>query len=220
MAKDPIKKLNNLVHAESFLQVNFIKGYKYIDRAGEVVNLFYDEKNLPPKFQMDRNFLVIQKQQKLNEEYRLSVGDFWMHSVSPTGLDAVATNYENLVEKVLNVIDVTKINRLGWRNYFVYECDKSTMDGTHFSKLLNNSDFELSEVVFSKALSSFTFNFRISRVVKEKTPDTQGLLFDVDCFKKYDQETDVSKIKSDLKKMRETMQAEGFLAVVNFLINK
>lgn len=220
MVKDPIKKLNNLVHAESFLQVNFVKGYKYVDKAGEVVNLFHDENNLPPKFQMTGTFLVIQKPQKLNEEYKLSVSDFWMHSISPTGLDAVATSYEDLVVKVLKIVEVSKINRLGWRNHFVYECDKSTLDDTHFSKLLNKSDFEISDVAFNKVLSGFSFNFRISRVVKEKAPSTQGLLFDVDCFKKYDQAMDIDKVKLDLKKMREAMQSEGFLEIVNFLINK
>ena len=169
---------------------------------------------------MTGTFLVIQKPQKLNEEYKLSVSDFWMHSISPTGLDAVATSYEDLVVKVLKIVEVTKINRLGWRNHFVYECDKSTLDDTHFSKLLNKSDFEISDVAFNKVLLGFSFNFRISRVVKEKAPSTQGLLFDVDCFKKYDQEMDIDKVKLDLKKMREAMQSEGFLEIVNFLINK
>ena len=220
MAKSTVKKLNNLVHAESFLQVNFIKGFKYIDKAGEVVNLFYDEDNRPPKFQMERTFLIIQKQQKLDEEYRLSVNDFWMHSVNPTGLDAIATNYDGMAEKVLKIIDVSKINRLGWRNHFVYECSKSELEQTHFAKILNSSELELSELVFNKVISGFTFNFRALKVVKEKEPNVQGLLFDVDCFKKYDQNLNIEKIRLDLKKMRETMQADDFLGVMNFLINK
>ncbi len=36
-----IKKLNKLNNLESFIQIDTIKGFKYIDRAGEIVNTYY-----------------------------------------------------------------------------------------------------------------------------------------------------------------------------------
>ncbi len=36
-----IKKLGKLIHDHSFFQINIIKGYKYIDRAGEIVNMYH-----------------------------------------------------------------------------------------------------------------------------------------------------------------------------------
>ena len=36
-----IQKLNTLKNPESFMQINTIKGFKYVDRAGEIVNAYH-----------------------------------------------------------------------------------------------------------------------------------------------------------------------------------
>ena len=36
-----IQKLNKLKNPESFFQINTIKGFKYVDRAGEIVNAYH-----------------------------------------------------------------------------------------------------------------------------------------------------------------------------------
>ena len=53
-----ITKINNLVNAESFLQVNFVKGYKYVDRAGEIVNYFHTSDKKAPNFVMNLQGLI------------------------------------------------------------------------------------------------------------------------------------------------------------------
>ncbi|MBD3360364.1 hypothetical protein GF366_01020 [Candidatus Peregrinibacteria bacterium] len=219
MAKKQVQKLNGLVHSESFLQVNFIKGFKYIDKAGEVVNLFYDEKNNPPVFQMDRNFLVIRKESQLKEEYRLSINNFWGHYLSPDGLDKVATDFEKKCTDVLPIVDIKKINRLGWRNYFVYEFDAAE-DNTKFSSLLNREDLALSELSFSKKYGDFIYNYKIRKVIKSNKEKTQGVLFDVDCYKEYATSLDINKIKIELKSMREAIQSADFLEIINFILSK
>lgn len=55
-----IQKLNKLKNPESFIQLDTIKGFKYIDKAGEIVNI-YHRNNSAPKFQMGLNSLVIEQ---------------------------------------------------------------------------------------------------------------------------------------------------------------
>ncbi|MDP2933714.1 MAG: hypothetical protein Q8N81_06325, partial [bacterium] len=55
-----IAKLNKLNNPESFIQINTIKGFKYVDKAGEIVNA-YHKKNAAPQFAMGLNGLVIEQ---------------------------------------------------------------------------------------------------------------------------------------------------------------
>jgi len=56
---DKIKKIGKLSYAESFLQLNTIKGYEYIDRAGRIVNEYHTPEDNPPEFIMSLEGLVI-----------------------------------------------------------------------------------------------------------------------------------------------------------------
>ena len=43
-----ISKINKLKKIEGFIQLNYTKGFKYIDKAGEFFNCFYNEDKFPP----------------------------------------------------------------------------------------------------------------------------------------------------------------------------
>ena len=46
-----IKSITDLKLQNSFYQLNLIKGFKYVDKAGEIVNLYHNG-NKPPEFNM------------------------------------------------------------------------------------------------------------------------------------------------------------------------
>ena len=71
-----IQKLNKLKNPESFLQINTIKGFKYVDRAGEIVNA-YHKNNLPPQFLMGQNGLVIGQPKDKIDELKVTAQIIW-----------------------------------------------------------------------------------------------------------------------------------------------
>jgi hypothetical protein len=66
-----VQKLNKLKNPESFIQVNTIKGYKYVDRAGEIVNFYY-KNNSAPKFIMGLNGLSIEEPKEKIDELKIT----------------------------------------------------------------------------------------------------------------------------------------------------
>jgi hypothetical protein len=64
-----ISKLNKLNNPESFIQINMIKGFKYIDNAGENVNA-YHKNNPAPQFNMGLNGLIINEQKDKAESLK------------------------------------------------------------------------------------------------------------------------------------------------------
>lgn len=216
----PIHKITQLTNIETFVQINFIRGYKYIDKAGEIVNLFYSSKDEQPNFQMDRNFLSIQKPAKPNEEIRISVRDFWGHFLSPDSLDKVATEFEKNAANVLKIVEVDNLKRIGWRNYFVYELNKKEVKQTKFASMLDNENLNLTGLEFSTELHGFNLNFRTKKVIKNDSRKTPSILIDVDCFKEYDNDIKLEKLKLILNEARTTLQSKEFLEIINQLISK
>ncbi len=72
-----IQKISKLKRSESFIQINTVKGFKYIDRAGEIVNL-YHKKNVPPPFNMGLNGLVIDQPKDKIAELKVTPQMIWM----------------------------------------------------------------------------------------------------------------------------------------------
>jgi len=71
-----IQKLNKLKNPESFIQINTIKGFKYVDRAGEIVNA-YHKNNSAPQFQMGLNGLVIEQPKDKIDELKINAQVIW-----------------------------------------------------------------------------------------------------------------------------------------------
>lgn len=212
-----IKKLNQLKNTESFLQANTIKGFKYIDKAGELVNLYY-KKDVAPLFNMNLDGLVIEKPIDKVEQLKITPISVWMRFTEIDSLDSISRIYDKELRGVCNILSVEKINRIGWRNYFIYEFTDPKQEETVLNnlKILNQTQTEFIRIKV-KTTKSFEALLMLQILAKSDKPENKALLFDIDLFQRG--ELDVNKTQNVLNNFREYLQdKEGFLDMVNKIL--
>ncbi|MFA6038086.1 MAG: hypothetical protein WC748_08225 [Legionellales bacterium] len=211
-----IQKLNNLKSSESFIQVNTIRGYKYVDKAGEIVNTYYKD-DVPPVFNMTIGELRIHKPSNKVEEIRVSPQMVWLRCLVVDSLDMVATTFTQESKKIFKILDVEKVSRIGWRNYFIYECDDKVDQDKIFEKIITIKTVKLNSINFEINLDK---NFKVIlglQPVTKTDNNTSAVLFDIDIS--HSGEIDTKEVPKVLKEFREYLTAEkGFLDTVNNIL--
>jgi hypothetical protein len=193
-----IHKLGKLKNPTSFIQINLIKGFKYIDKAGEIVNLYHN-KNLAPQFTMGLEGLLIE--QPTDQIYQLKVTpkDIWLKFKEMDSLEMIYNHFWVEAKKILDVLEVDKISRVGWRNYYVYEFQQKDDQEKYLSKIMTIDKTQL--VVMSlKIITDRDFDafLRLQPVLRIDESKLPGILFDIDVFQNGEFE-----IKDILKLLRE-----------------
>lgn len=213
---NPIKKLNNLKSSESFIQVNTIKGYKYVDKAGEIVNAYYKD-DAPPAFNMTIGELRINKPSNKIEELKVSSQMVWMRCLIVDSLDMVATTFTQESKKIFKILDIEKVSRIGWRNYFIYECAIKADQDKIFEKLTTIKTAKLNSINFEINLEK-NFKVILGMLPVTKTDNnTSAVLFDVDIS--HNGEVDTKEVPKLLKEFREYLTADsGFIGTVNNIL--
>lgn len=217
--KQAIRKISQLKIIESFIQADFVKGFKYVDKAGEIVNSFHNGKT-PPKFQMNLSELVIVDPDEKTREIKVSPFAFWAHFLEPDTLDRIADLFEKKLELVFPILSPEGFQRLGWRNYFIYEVNNETEREEILAKFLPDSSLEFNEISLSLKVEQVNSQFSLKKVLKKKDPKAVALLFDTDNFTRYEKSVGIDQIKSDLRKIRESFNSEKFIGVVNTILSK
>jgi len=209
-----IQKLNKLKNPESFIQINTIKGFKYVDKAGEIVNA-YHKNNSAPQFQMGLNGLVIEQPKDKIDELKVTAQVIWAKFNVVDSLDSISTLFANESENILKILEVEKISRVGWRNYFVHEFLSKEKQDEYLKKFTVIKDTKPSVVRLEiKTGKDFSANLMLQPVIKTDTDKTSGILFDIDIFQNGEFEPkDISKL---LREFRQYLADEnGFLSIVN-----
>jgi hypothetical protein len=209
-----VQKLNRLKNPESFIQINTIKGFKYIDRAGEIVNV-YHKKNAVPKFIMGLDGLLIDKPKEKIDQLKITPQIIWAKFSVPDSLDMVANLFSKEVENILHILEVEKISRIGWRNYFIYEFQDKAKQNEFLQKIAVIKDTKLLMTRLEvKTNKDFNANLILQPVIKKDEEKTTGILFDIDLFK--NGEIDPKEISIYLTKFRQYLSDEDdFLSLVN-----
>lgn len=209
-----IAKLNKLKNPESFIQVNTIKGFKYVDRAGEIVNA-YHRNNSAPQFQMDLGGLIIVRPIDKIEELKITSQVIWAKFSDIDSLDFIATLFSKEAENILNILEVEKISRVGWRNYFVHEFLNKEKQKEYLEKFAVIENTKPSVIRLEvKTDKDFNANLVIQPVIKNDTEKTHGILFDIDIFQ--NGEIEPKNISKLLREFRQYFTDEnGFLNLVN-----
>lgn len=220
MAKLPLTKINQLIKAESFLQVHFLKGYKYVDKAGELVNFFHSEDKKPPLFSMSMNSLVIKEPKGKAQEIKISPTDFWAHFVSPDSLEVMEDFFQPNADAITGILGIDEITRVGWRIYFVHEFETKEERGRTLEKFIPFKGLSLGEVYFTTTIGGVSSNVRLRSVLKddEGEDSTPGLLIDVDFYKKYKEPSSSTELLGELKKFKEVVRSDDFLDFVNKIL--
>ena len=209
-----IAKLNKLNNPESFIQINTIKGFKYVDKAGEIVNA-YHKKNIAPQFAMGLNGLVIEQPKDKIDQLKVTAQVIWEKYSEIGSLDMILNLFSADAEKILKILEVEKISRVGWRNYFVYEFPSKEKQDEYLKKftVIDNTNPSLVRLEI-KTGKDFSANLMIQPVIKNDTDKTHGVLFDVDIFQ--NGEFEIQNISKSLKEFRQYLADEnGFLSVIN-----
>ena len=209
-----IAKLNKLNNPESFIQINTIKGFKYVDKAGEIVNA-YHKKNIAPQFAMGLNGLVIEQPKDKIDQLKVTAQVIWEKYSEIDSLDMILNLFSADAEKILKILEVEKISRVGWRNYFVYEFPSKEKQDEYLKKftVIDNTNPSLVRLKI-KTGKDFSANLMIQPVIKNDTDKTHGVLFDVDIFQ--NGEFEIQNISKSLKEFRQYLADEnGFLSVIN-----
>lgn len=207
-----IQKINNLKKLEGFLQLNFSKGFKYVDKAGEFFNNFYENDKFPLHI-MDPSGMTVKIDEKT--QLKASPHHLWMHFVEPHSFDYQIREFQKKADLVNSIFEPAKYTRVGWRIYFVYESG-STYPNIIPNDYLNNEEF--SEIVFSKKIKGFDSRISVSRLIKQAS-DVKAILFDIDIFKKEDfSSIDYFKINEILKGIESAYKSDILLKLINDLL--
>jgi len=209
-----IQKLNKLKNSEAFIQINTIKGFKYVDKAGEIVNA-YHKNNSVPQFQMGLGGLVIEQPKDKIDELKITSLIIWARFSEIDSLDMISNLFSKEAESILKILEVEKISRVGWRNYFVYEFQNKEKQDDYLKKFTVIKDTKPSIIRLEiKTGKDFSANLMLQPVIKNDTEKTPGILFNIDVFQNKEIEPkDISKL---LKEFRQYLADEnGFLSVVN-----
>lgn len=215
MPHKKIEKLGHLINSESFLQLDLVKGFKYIDKAGEIVNLYTDLKR--PTFQMALSQLLISQPTEKIDQLKVSSENIWAQFTSPDSVDLAYQTFEVEANKLLSVLDVDTVSRIGWRNHFVIEFDKPEEATEYLGKMakITVKDCKLSMVKLDLVTSAGVLgNLHLQEVVKEDAEKTHAVMFDIDLYKAGP--IGIQMIGKTLKGFRDYLaDHEGFLALVN-----
>jgi hypothetical protein len=209
-----IAKLNKLKNTESFIQINTVKGFKYIDKAGEIVNQYY-QGDIVPVFEMNLNGLIIKEPKDKIQELKITPQIIWAKFNEIDSLDMIKGLFFKESKTILDILEVEQISRIGWRNHFVFEFKDKKEQEKYFKNLTSFNEGVLSIVRFEiDTKKDFSLNLIIQSVVKNDENQTPGVLFDVDIFQKGKIKIDnVQKIlKSFMNYLREE---KSFLSVLN-----
>lgn len=211
---DKIKKLNKLQHPSSFIQLNTIRGFKYVDKAGEIVNEYHN-KNTPPEFVMNLNGLVIKNPSSTLDELRITPNTIWARLESAGSLEQIESAFQKNVETITSILEIEKVKRFGWRNYYIFECQSKEEMGGYFKKSSSITMGNLTYLEISIKKGDIEANVRIKQMIKVDDSEKYGVLFDIDTF--MNKEVEVSEIKN-LSGQFKTFLKKDFLSLVNNFI--
>jgi hypothetical protein len=210
-----IKKIQELKIAESFLQVDLIKGFKYIDKAGEIVNAFH-QGNTAPMFEMNLQGLVIENPDSNTKTIKISSSVFWAHFLSPGSFELAHDHFKEKLDIIFTALEVKKIKRIGWRNYLIKDfCSNSERDDV--VKKFSPSEFAIFQGgLYTCKINDTEMAIQVKKIQKDDS--TPALLFDIDCFQKDEKGIETKDVNAELEKMKKNLRSNDLLKVLNEFI--
>lgn len=207
-----VNKISNLKLIESFVQMNFIKGFKYIDKAGEIINRYQTDTG-SVGYNMSPNRLLLANPTQYIKELRISNIDFWCHYVEPNNLGEISRTYQEEAKAVLAITEIKDINRVGWRNYYIYDTRLEKVDFNKLSKLTKGVIQEIQLTLeITKSIKS---TIRL-KLLKNSLNNNIVILFDVDLFTETSDTLDNGyKLLEDL---RNSFKSKALLDVINEIL--
>jgi len=182
--------LAELVLVNAYCQVDILKGFRYLDDAGKIMNKYDDD--FPEKTVGVEGLHMVNKGGVLNE-LRVSPQRIWLRFAKPDTLQYVLDHAWPLIRDVAAIIDVVEARRFGLRLEHLYpvsdaEAATRTAAGTIFADALlgagaEPSSFEAIVETKAKDLEVVLRVRPVQRAIKPRETDTLpdfGIMFDAD----------------------------------------
>jgi len=212
-----ISNISKLENTESFLQVNFEGGYRYIDTAGEILNLYEKEMKA---YNMDPRQLIISNPAKEITEIKISVNDFWGHFISinrytKSSSEKIANIYIENARKVLKITSPGKFTRIGWRNYFIREFKNPVDKIERLSEIVGGRVSDVGKKIELADDVNAIINMKLLQQKKDQTKT--AVLVDVDVYVEGDFNK-ISDVSVQLEKLRQAFLSKEILSHINNLL--
>lgn len=182
---------------DSFFQASTIKGHRYLDDAGKIMNRWDSEF---PNKDVGLTGLLMRNPDAMLRELRVDNRTIWIHFSFPDKLRQIAELSISVATEICGILEVKQFSRLGFRIQFLYDMS----DVTGGSGRIANRIFApaLQDIMAGRQPEdSFEFavntgtqqnpvTLRVAAVEKKpeaKTPPgfpEHGLLVDADIFQK------------------------------------
>ncbi len=203
-------KISKLDNTDGFLQIDYFKGNKYIDKAGEFLNTLYESKTETPSFTMNPLGAEIALE-KGKKRIEVSNNKLWTAYTNPDSLEVQKQFFTKVFDNATKLFEPFSYSRLGWRNYFVTE---QSLEKTVFFDKSRWYDGDFRELYIEKEFGKIKSNVRISKV-KNTITQAEGLMFDIDLYRHFNDEKDTSVIKQSLNEIATCFSSDELLKLIN-----
>jgi hypothetical protein len=218
---ETIKKITKLKKLEGFLQINTVQGFKYVDRAGEIVNHFFND-DQEPLFHMDLNGLTINEPDSSTKEIKITPRMIWAHYLDAGSLEEMSNHFHKFAEKIVEILEIKEIKRVGWRNYFAKDFGNTKERDEVFDSLSKIKDINLAQASFELNLeTNIKCNIRllkIHRAEEDADKKVPAILFDIDTI--FEERQEVGHLKDILLRIKNSIVGDKLLQVVNNILEK
>jgi hypothetical protein len=113
-------RLADLTLADAFFQVNLVKGYRYLDTAGRIMNDFDDRFKEMEVGLQGLNMRAPADPEDHLLEMRISAEQIWLHYGVGTPWTELRQEIPRLVERIAGVLEVSSFKRRGFRTMLLY----------------------------------------------------------------------------------------------------
>lgn len=196
----------DLVVANAYFQANMLKGWRYLDDAGKIMNRWLDRFS---ETTVGVDGLVMRNPDATLREIQVSVHRIWLAFSTPDTIRLVCDQSAKICTQISDIIDVSSYNRLGMRLQYLHPMP----DAESCRRLVSNNlvpdsfqnslkatgldlhsadagmDFRDSKLKVRLSISSVKRARKPSK--PDKLPDI-GVMFDIDLYQ--DEQTDKAKI--------------------------
>lgn len=180
----------------AFVQANTVRGNRYIDDAGQIVN---DWEETFPQWEMGLQGMKMSNQQATMRELNVDTKRIWVRFEEPESLHEVSRQSRRVIDSVSRTIGVDTFSRLGFRlHYVVSYPDDPEFAYAYYKNVFTSDVARLMETMTMDEKHSFELNLplkdgdlnivlRTAPVMRteEADPDklpTLGIMFDADAY--------------------------------------
>ena len=109
----------DLVLVNAFCQVNILKGFRYLDDAGKIMNR-YDDDFAEKSVGLNGLDMSTKKEDAILREMRVSSRHIWLRFSKPDTYQYVIDHGSSRIREVADIIDVSSASRFGVRLEYLY----------------------------------------------------------------------------------------------------